>query len=82
MAQGSGSRSPSLSASDSDGDGLANNVEGSVDENGNGLLDYLDVTRHDHAARAHDPDVVFRQNFKDRTIIYARNEDTIFAVDG
>lgn len=44
-------------------------------------LDYLDVTRHDHAARAHDPDIAFWQNFKDRTIIYARNEDTIFAVD-
>lgn len=39
-----GGSAPSLSASDSDGDGLANNVEGSVDENGNGLLDYLDVT--------------------------------------
>lgn len=35
---------PALSSSDSDGDGIANNVEGAVDENGNGLLDYLDVT--------------------------------------
>lgn len=35
---------PVLSTSDSDGDGIANDVEGAVDENGNGLLDYLDVT--------------------------------------
>lgn len=35
---------PALSGSDSDGDGIANNVEDTVDENGNGLLDYLDVT--------------------------------------
>lgn len=35
---------PVLSSIDSDGDGLANSLEGAVDENGNGLLDYLDVT--------------------------------------
>lgn len=35
---------PALSGIDSDGDGIANDVEGAVDENGNGLLDYLDVT--------------------------------------
>lgn len=35
---------PALSGIDSDGDGIANNVEGAVDANGNGLLDYLDVT--------------------------------------
>lgn len=35
---------PALGATDSDGDGLANNAEGAVDDNGNGLLDYLDPT--------------------------------------
>lgn len=35
---------PTLSTGDSDGDGIANDAEGAVDENGNGLLDYLDVT--------------------------------------
>jgi hypothetical protein len=35
---------PALSASDSDGDGVTNDLELAEDENGNGLLDYLDVT--------------------------------------
>ncbi|MCC2638782.1 MAG: hypothetical protein K0Q68_2501 [Moraxellaceae bacterium] len=39
-----GGSAPMLSGEDTDGDGIANDSEGLVDENGNGLLDYLDVT--------------------------------------
>jgi hypothetical protein len=39
-----GGSAPVLSSTDTDGDGLGNASEGLVDENGNGLLDYLDVT--------------------------------------
>lgn len=39
-----GGSAPALSANDTDGDGITDDSEGLVDENGNGLLDYLDVT--------------------------------------
>lgn len=34
---------PVLTADDTDGDGIANNVEGAVDSNHNGILDYLEA---------------------------------------
>lgn len=42
-----GGNAPALSSDDTDGDGVANDTEGAVDANGNGLLDYLDVTGSD-----------------------------------
>jgi hypothetical protein len=42
-----GGNAPVLSGADTDGDGVTNDVETAVDANGNGLLDYLDVTGSD-----------------------------------
>ncbi|MDF2446096.1 MAG: hypothetical protein K0S46_1332 [Moraxellaceae bacterium] len=42
-----GGNAPVLSGDDTDGDGVTNDVEMAVDANGNGLLDYLDVTGSD-----------------------------------
>lgn len=45
-----GGSAPALSTDDSDGDGVTNDAEGLVDANGNGLLDFLDLTGTDSPA--------------------------------